>query len=107
MTHSFPTRRSSVLVAGQHDDLGAESAEFGDRFCGSGAGGVGHADQAGGATVDGDKDGGAATLRELLTAVGELVELDPFAFHEPAVADHDALTVEGGDRKSTRLNSSR
>src|SRR3546814_18189343 len=32
-----------------------------------------------------------------MTAVGELVELDPVAFHEPAVADHDALTVEGGE----------
>nr|WP_255566479.1 hypothetical protein [Iamia sp. SCSIO 61187] len=67
---------SGLVVTGQHDDLGAEPPRLGDRDSGGWTGGVGHADQASGTTVDGEEDGGPAALGELLASGTELAESD-------------------------------
>ena len=60
---------------------------------------VGDADHADGAPVDGDEDGGAAALGELVASRAEGAEVDLLLLHEAAVADGDAAPV---DRRRAR-----
>ncbi len=88
---------SGLVVAGQHDDLDVEVAQRGDRGRGGVSHGIGEGDESDGFPVDGDDDGGAAVLGQLLPSIGEAFDVDRFALHQPAVADDDAATDHGRD----------